>query len=86
MFKYYYNTLKDNPNNMTLGYVTRDGDFMTISDYNDMQSPQNYLEYVQIKILAEIIAEEGLLSAGETFEEFCIRITKDIYQELTTEN
>lgn len=74
MKTYYYSTTPDNKSNMILGYVTEDGDFFERSEYEDFQKEDDgeFPIFFDLKI----VVEEGLLSCGETFEEFCQRVAK----------
>lgn len=72
MQNYYHNTSKGNIDNTILGYLSGDGDFLTESEFdqNNRSSDPDYA------IAAQIIVKSGLLSAGESYEQFCQRVSK----------
>jgi hypothetical protein len=78
MKKYYRNTTPDNPNNKTIGYLTQYGDFISRMDVEDLEDFPT--EFPDVLIM-EIIVEAGLLSCGETYEEYCKRVGREAYHE-----
>lgn len=70
MFRYYHNTTENNPENITLGYISEYGDFLTKQDLK------------QINAIAVIIVEGGLLSAGESYDDYCKRVGREGYKKM----
>lgn len=64
MKTYYHNTTSDNKDNMILGYATAEGDFLTAEELEIMPA------------ICKIVVEEGLLSCGENYDDFCKRIAQ----------
>jgi hypothetical protein len=76
MRKYYYNTTKGNSSNKTLGYLTVHGDFIPLLGSVDL-----FAQYDRPQLVLQIIVAAGLLSAGETYDEFCQRVAREAAME-----
>jgi len=74
---YYHNTAFMVPNNMILGYVTTEGDFISRKDYI-----KSINDDIALQLFCKIIVEEGLLTCGENYDDFCKRIAKEAFEEL----
>lgn len=74
MQTYYHNTTPTNPDNTILGYVSNDGDFLTLAEVKE--KPPFALADVGIYPVIKIVVESGLLTAGEYYEQFCQRVAK----------
>lgn len=66
---YYHNTISTCKENTTLGYVSAEGYFVPEKEYEEL-----YEGNEDEGLLAKIVVEAGLLSAGESYEDFCTRI------------
>jgi hypothetical protein len=71
MRNYYYNTTADNQNNMTLGYISEDGDYISSPGQN----------HARQKLIVKIIVEAGLL-ACRPFEEYLHDVVHHVCREL----
>jgi hypothetical protein len=76
MRQYYHNTTPDNPDNVTLCYLSHEGDcFETIEEWERCN------DTYRTEPTVEIIIEGGLVAA-EPFDQYMVRTARRIAKEL----